>query len=120
MAREGDYFSGFTPQVLGTNATRPERGRIFVWTKLGWFEREMGPDGNAAFTRIARSEHELRDILLETRRSNDLFELDDDFTDHVIEEFKAQTLSFGEDKESANDADHPEEESQSYHQHDVE
>jgi len=120
LAREGNYFSGNTPRVLGTNAERPEKGRIFVWTKLGWFEREMGPDGNAAFTWIARSEHELHDILIQANPSYDLFEQDDDFTSHVIEEFQAQTVSFGEDEEAADAADHPEEESQSYHQHDLE
>jgi hypothetical protein len=120
MAREGDYFSGFNPQVLGTNAERPEDGRIFVWTKIGWFERLLGPDGDAAFTWIARSEHELRDILNSQNPATDLFELDNDFTGHIVEEFKAQTVSFGEDEELEGGADHPEEESQSYHQHDLE
>ena len=50
-------------QILGTNPDNPEKGRIFVWAKMGWFERLEGPSGDIAFTPIADSEEELRKLI---------------------------------------------------------
>ena len=60
---ERDEFRGALIQILGTNPDTPEKGRIFVWTKMGWFERLKGPSGNVAFSSVADSEEELRELI---------------------------------------------------------
>ena len=59
---EQEEFREAPIQILGTNPDRPEKGRIFVWTKMGWFERLEGSSGNVAFTPVADSEEELREL----------------------------------------------------------
>jgi hypothetical protein len=54
FAAEPEEFRGAGIQVLGTNLNNPEEGRIFVWTKLGWFERISGSSGNVAFYSYCR------------------------------------------------------------------
>jgi hypothetical protein len=53
---EREESRGATIQILSTNTDNPEEGRIFVWTKMGWFERLEGQSGDIAFTPIADSE----------------------------------------------------------------
>jgi len=118
MAPDGQYFQGIEPRVLGTNPRNPEAGRIFVWTKIGWFERVAGPSGNVAFALMPQSENELRNLISQNNPSADLFELDAEYRDMVIQEFNEQTLSYGDVSEFSEE-DHPEEDSQLYHQHDL-
>jgi hypothetical protein len=47
---EQDEFRGARLRAYGTNTDNPDEGRIFVWTKTGWFERIEGSTGNVAFT----------------------------------------------------------------------
>jgi hypothetical protein len=54
MARE--EFEGARPRVFGTDPDNPEHGRVFIWTKMGWFERAEGPWGDVTFTPVADSE----------------------------------------------------------------
>ena len=114
----GEYFQNLEPSVLGTNPKNPENGRIFVWTKIGWFERVEDPLGIVAFSLIPQSKDNPYDLISHENPSADLFELSKEYRDMVIQEFNEQTLSLGDMPESL-EKDHPEEDSQIYHQHDL-
>ncbi len=93
MARMGrDEFRGARPRIYGTNATDPEHGRTFVWSKVGWFERVEGPWGDVTFSPVADSEDELKSWLAQSIPDLDLVELDvnRDFGKMVFEEFQEQ------------------------------
>jgi hypothetical protein len=88
----GDEFRGNRLRVLGTNQDEPEEGRIFVWTKEGWFERLEGSSGNVAFSHIAESEDELRDLVAEDDPSADLSELGGNIRHTISAEFVEHSL----------------------------
>ncbi len=85
MAR--DEFKGARPRVFGTNPDDPETGRVFIWTQMGWFERVEGPWGDVAFTPVADSEDELRELISKDNPDIDLVELDNAFGKDVYDEF---------------------------------
>ncbi len=93
MSQEGmdrmsrDQFSGARPRVFAIDPDHPERDKIFVWTKVGWFERIEGPWGDVTFNPIAESEEELRDWISKDNPDYDLVELDNDFGRTVYQEF---------------------------------
>jgi len=87
---ESNEFLGARPRILITNESTPEEGRTFVWTKMGWFEREEGKLGAVAFTPVADSEEELRKLVINADRSADLFEASGEFKKMVTEEFLDQ------------------------------
>ncbi len=61
---EMDLLRGAEPAAFTTNPDDPfDEGRIFVWSKMGWFERLEGPTGNVEFMPIAKSEHEMHEML---------------------------------------------------------
>ncbi|MDD5703356.1 MAG: hypothetical protein PHU23_15075 [Dehalococcoidales bacterium] len=74
LARE--VFAGESPRAFSTNPDDPENGRIFIWTKSGWFERVEGPWGNVAFSPVAEDETQLREWLSHDNPDLDLTELD--------------------------------------------
>ncbi len=111
MGRDENATFGKRLVVFGTNYDNPDVGRIFVWTKMGWFERIEGQSGNVAFTPIARSESELRKIISRDDPSADLVQLHGKYEKMVAGEFIDQTPSY---------LDYPlysEDDSQQYHQH---
>jgi hypothetical protein len=85
-----DEFRGARLRVYGTNREDPEDGRVFIWTKTGWFERLEGTSGNVAFTPIAESEDELKDLIAEEEPEFDFIELGGDFRKMVFEEFREE------------------------------
>jgi hypothetical protein len=85
MARE--QFEGARPGVFSTDPDHPEKGRVFIWTKMGWLEREEGSFGEVAFVPIAESEDELKSIITEKDPDADLVALDDEFGRTVYAEF---------------------------------
>ena len=89
MERMGrDEFRGARPRVFGTNPDDPENGRTFIWTQVGWFEREEGPWGDVAFTPVADSETDLREWLSRDNPDVDLVELTDEYGRTVFQEFQ--------------------------------
>jgi hypothetical protein len=124
---EREEFRGARVQILGTNPEHPAKGRIFVWTKMGWFERLEGPSGNAAFTPIAESEEELKELLLEDNPRAELSDLVGKYRKQVSEEFIEQSRSYQEEPEESaerltdNTSEETDEddEDQEYHQHDL-
>ena len=70
-----EEFHGARLRIYGTNPLDPDEGRVFVWTKQGWYERIEGSSGNVAFTPIAESEDVLRDLIAEDNPQSDLVEL---------------------------------------------
>ena len=104
-------------RVFGTDPDNPDNGRIFVWTKMGWFERLEGPSGNVAFTPIAQSENELHEVISRDDPSADLAQLGGKYRRMVSDEFIEQSPSY---KDSAEYSDEGplEEDAQQYHQHD--
>jgi hypothetical protein len=90
---EENEFLGARPRVLVTNAAHPDEGRTFVWTKMGWFEREEGNLGDIAFARIVDSEDELRGLLNNGHTKLDLFEAGGEFRRTVTTEFMDQEPS---------------------------
>jgi hypothetical protein len=115
---ESEETRGTKIQIMGTNADDPEEGRIFVWTKMAWFERLEGESGDVAFTPIAESEKELQELI---KRDDPGAELDDivgEFRKQVVEEFIEQSPSYMDSPEDsvieAND-----DEDQEYDEHDL-
>ncbi len=85
LARE--EFKGSRPRIFGTDPDDPEHGRIFVWTKMGWFERVEGPWGDVAFTPVADSEEQLRTWISQDNPDIDLVELKNAVGKMVYQEF---------------------------------
>ena len=113
-----DEFRGARLRIYGTNAESPDEGRIFVWTKAGWFERIEGSAGNVAFTPLADSETELREMIVRDNSSAELIELGGEYRKMVSEEFLEQSISFQDSPEYSRDEPEDEDEDQQYHQHD--
>jgi len=114
---EREESRGTRIQILGTNPDNPEKGRIFVWTNMGWFERLEGQSGDIAFTRIADSEEELREMILRETPDADLADLRGKYRKMVSEEFMEQSPSYSESSEDSSEESDDDEE-QEYHQHD--
>lgn len=114
-----DEFRGARLRVYGTNREAPEDGRVFIWTKTGWFERLEGTSGNVAFTPIADSEDELKDLIAVDDPDYDFIEVGGEFRRLVTEEF-SEDASFLEDA-SGDLMEKPidEDDDQLYHQHDL-
>ena len=117
---EQEEFRGAPIQIMGTNPDTPEEGRIFVWTKMGWFERLLGPSGNVAFTPVADSEEELRELITQDNPKVDLDELCGKYGKYrkkVSEEFMEQSSSYSDSPEDSDEE--PDEDDQKYHQHNL-
>jgi len=112
---EKDEFRGAQIQILGTNPDTPEKGRIFVWTKMGWFERLKGSSGNVAFSSVADSEEELRELISRANTRADLCELGVKYRKKVSKEFIEQSRSYSDSPEDS--SEEPDEDDQEYHQH---
>ena len=114
---EREASRGAKIQILGTNPDNPEKGRIFVWTKMGWFERLEGQSGDVAFTPIADSEEELRELISRDNPKADLDDIRGKYRKKVSEEFIEQSPSYSDSpEESSEESD--DDEDQEYHQHD--
>ena len=111
-------FRGARLRVYGTNPNNPDEGRIFVWTKMGWFERIEGSQGNVAFTPITDSEADLRELIARDNPSMDLFELGGEYRKMVSEEFNEQSTFDQDFREHSENESSDEDEDQQYHQHD--
>jgi hypothetical protein len=114
-----EEFHGVRLRIYGTNQADPEEGRIFVWTKTGWFERIAGLHGNVAFTPVADSETELRELILRDAPTLDFIELSGEFRKMVSEEFMEQSTDYRDTPVYSEDEDAVEDEDQEYHQHDL-
>jgi hypothetical protein len=82
-----DQFNGASPRIFTTDADHPMDGKIFVWAKVGWFERVEGPWGNVVFNPVAESEDELRNWISRDNPDIDLAELTDKYGRMVYQEF---------------------------------
>jgi hypothetical protein len=112
---EREESLGAKIQILGTNPDDPDKGRIFVWTKMGWFERLEGESGDIAFTPIAESEKELREVISRDNPNTDLDDLRGEFRKKVSEEFIEQSPSYSDSPEDSTvEAD--DDEDQAYHE----
>ena len=117
---EREEFRGAPIQILGTNPDEPDEGRVFVWTKMAWFERLEGQWGDVAFTPIAESEKELRELVLRDDPEADLTELGGEFGKQVAEEFISQSPSIPESPDDSNpENDEDNEDQQEFHTHDL-
>jgi hypothetical protein len=115
-AGDRDASSGSAIQVFGTNREQPDEGRIFVLTKMGWFERLEGSSGAVAFAPIAQSEHEMREVVSRDSPSASLISLSGHYRKMVSEEFRQQAPSYRDSPEYSHE-DPFERDSQQYHQH---
>ena len=113
-----EEFHGNRLRIFGTDFDEPDEGRIFVWTKMGWFERIEGSSGNVAFTPIADSEADLRELIARDKPSVDFVELGGEYRKMVSEEFLEQSTSYRDYPGSSKDEPTDEDEDQQYHQHD--
>ena len=117
---ERQEFGGARIQILGTNPDEPDNGRVFVWTKMAWFERLEGQWGDVAFTPVAESEKELRELVLLDDPEADLVELGGEFGKQVAEEFISQSPSIPESVEDSNaETDEDNDDDQGFHTHDL-
>jgi hypothetical protein len=114
---ESDEFRGARLRIYGTNQDNPDEERVFVWTKTGWFERIEGSQGNVAFTPVAESEAEMRELIARDNPAADLFELGGDFRKTVAEEFLEQSITAQDYPEATQGESEDEDENQQYHQH---
>jgi hypothetical protein len=116
--RTREEFRGARVRVFGTDPDNPEEGRIFVWTKMGWFERVKGPSGGVGFIPVAQSENELREFILRHDSSVDLVPLGGNYRRMISEEFMEQSPAYSDSPEySSEDPDQADD--QQYHQHDL-
>jgi hypothetical protein len=115
----GDEFRGNRLRIIGTNQDEPEEGRIFVWTKEGWFERVEGSSGNVAFSHFADSENELRQMVSQDDPSAELINLGGDIKKLVTTEFVEQFRSYLDAASSSSEEPVDEDEGQEFHQHDL-
>jgi len=113
---EKDEFTGAQIQILGTNPAHPEKGRIFVWTKMGWFERLEESPGDVAFSPVADSQEELQKYISRDDPGTELEEITGRYRKIVTEEFTEQSMSYSEPP--GDSTEEPEEDAQEYHQHD--
>jgi hypothetical protein len=113
-----DEFRGAPLQIFGIDPDNPEEGRIFVWTKMGWFEREKGSSGDVAFIPVAKSETELRQFITRENPTFDLVPLGRKYTKMISQEFAEQSPSPFDSPEHW-DEESPDEDDQEYHQHDL-
>ena len=104
-------------KVLSTNPDDPTAGRIFVWTKMGWFERIQGQNGAVAFTRLAESTAEIRSIILRQDPEADIYEVSGKLDRMIRSEFFAQSRSSPDSPEDSIE-DFKDDREQTYHQHD--
>ena len=123
MAEDRGYmtqneFRGARLRIYGTNNDNPDEGRIFVWTKTGWFERIEGSSGNVAFAPVSDSEGDLKELIARENPSADLVELGGEYRKMVSEEFLEQSTSYRDYPGSSSDEPLDEDEDQQYHQHD--
>ena len=79
-------------RILGSNLSNPEKGRIFLWTKAGWFERIESQSGDLTFVSIAQSEHLLRIRVSLEDPSTELVQLDPEYRKKVSAEFTGQSI----------------------------
>jgi hypothetical protein len=114
-----DEFHGARIRILGTDLDNPDDGRIFVWTKTGWLERIEGESGDVAFTPIAESEDEVREIVSRDDPSGELYTLGREFRKMVSQEFMAQSEEYSDSPEYSVE-EQTEDDDQQYHQHDLE
>jgi hypothetical protein len=115
---EREESRGAKIQILGTNPEDPANGRIFVWTKMGWLERLEGQSGDVAFTPIAESEEELREVISRDNPNADLDDIGGEFRKKVSEEFIEQSPSYSDSPEDSNE-EADDDEDQAYHEHDL-
>ena len=112
-------FLGARLRVYSTNPNDLDEGRIFVWTKTGWFERIEGLSGNVAFTPVADSEGKLQDLVKRENPSADLVELEGNDGKMISDEFVEQSISARDYPGYSKDEPVEEDEDQQYHQHDL-
>ena len=115
--RTRDEFSDARLRILGTKPDNPDEGRIFIWTKSGWFERIEGESGGVAFIPVAQSEDELRKFISRDDSSSDLVPLSREYREMVSEEFTTQSTSY-RDSPKYSSEEPTEDDDQQYHQHD--
>lgn len=115
---EREESRGAKIQILGTNPEDPANGRIFVWTKMGWLERLEGQSGDVAFTPIAESEEELREVISRDNPNADLDDIGGEFRKKVSEEFIEQSPSYSDSPEDSNE-EADDDEDQEYKEHDL-
>ena len=115
---EREESRGAKIQILGTNPEDPANGRIFVWTKMGWLERLEGQSGDVAFTPIAESEEELREVISRDNPNADLDDIGGEFRKKVSEEFIEQSPSYSDSPEYSNE-EADDDEDQEYEEHDL-
>lgn len=115
---EREESRGAKIQILGTNPKAPANGRIFVWTKMGWLERLEGQSGDVAFTPIAESEEELREVISRDNPNADLDDIGGEFRKKVSEEFIEQSPSYSDSPEDSNE-EADDDEDQEYEEHDL-
>lgn len=107
MSQEGmdrmanEVFKGSRPRIFGTEPDNPEHGHVFVWTKMGWFERVEGPWGDVAFSPIADDETQLREWLARENPDIDLVELTNKFGKMVYDEFMEEEPLYPEAPENS-------------------
>ncbi|HXG35521.1 MAG TPA: hypothetical protein VNL15_00975 [Dehalococcoidia bacterium] len=95
MSMEQQLFEGTEPRVFSVQSSSENNGRVFVWAKTRWYEREEGETGAVEFAPVADSETELRQWLFQTE-PGELIELDDDYAAQIREEFLEQTPLYPE------------------------
>lgn len=85
--------SGAPIRIFGTNPNNPEQGRIFLWTKAGWFERIREQSGDLTYVPVAQSEDELRKSIVQDDPAVDLVQLGREYRKRLYEEFTGQSTS---------------------------
>lgn len=94
---EDEVFKGATPRIFTVESVGEDNGRVFVWSKVGWFERiQSDTSGAVEFSPVGvETEAELRQWIFQDELG-ELTEIDDDFAAEVRDEFLEQTPLYPE------------------------
>ena len=99
-------LGGADPRIYVTNPDDPEEGRIFIYAKARWYERESGPWGDVVYPHVADQEEDLDDYMAQDGSPEDLTELDpddDDFARSVAYDFMTQSPLYPEAPETSDE-----------------
>jgi hypothetical protein len=88
-------FNGTRVKIFGTNPNDPENGRIYLKTKLGWFERSKNESGDLMLAPVSQVEAKLLDFVGNGGASTELIPLNAEYRKKFYIELLEQ-LALGE------------------------
>jgi len=83
-------FYGTQVKVFGTDPKNPEDGRIYLRTKLGWFERAKAESGDVILTLMPPAGQKMLESVGNGNSSSELFPLGPEYQKKICDELLGQ------------------------------